>query len=127
MCKERAFPPAHPQTQLGISMSSCALSGSHFVTDNNKSFLNKRNLEALAFLPCKCKDHHLSCSCRLKSSLPMATNLSGAIAAEKKQARTFPTVTISTALSHPVPASCVSNSEIFHSKNRFFTVHPTDF
>lgn len=52
-------------------MSNCCLSGSHFITDNNKSFPNERNLGASAFLPCKCKDHHLSSSCRPKSFLPV--------------------------------------------------------
>lgn len=62
--------PASPQAQLGVSLSSCVFSGSCFITNNNKSFLNRRGLEALAFSPFKCEDYYLS-SCGPESSLPV--------------------------------------------------------
>lgn len=67
-CKEGGFPCL--STSSAWSLSSCAFSGSCFISNNNKSFLNKRDLEALAFLPFKCEDHYLS-SCSPESSLPV--------------------------------------------------------
>lgn len=120
-CKERGFP--YLSTSSAWSLSSCAFSGSCFITNNNKSFLNKRDLEALAFSAFKCGDYYLN-SCGPESSFPVWHPPSVASAQlRKKQAWAFPTVRISRALSHPGPALCAYNTEIFH----LFTGHPTVF